>query len=119
MLTEGVALPSVYGASSPKMNSADLRTKGYELTLAWKDMFTLAGKPFSYNVSVVFSDYITEITEYDNPEKTFAKSYYEDGRVNYICKADFSKNSELEKIVQLLIQQAHVKASLEDRKKNL
>ena len=77
MLTEGVALPSVYGASSPKMNSADLRTKGYELTLAWKDMFTLAGKPFSYNVSVVFSDYITEITEYDNPEKTFAKSYYE------------------------------------------
>ena len=76
MLTEGVALPSVYGASSPKMNSADLRTKGYELSLAWKDMFTLAGKPFSYNVSVNFSDYITVITKYDNPEKTFAKSYY-------------------------------------------
>ena len=77
MLTEGVALPSVYGASSPKMNSADLRTKGYELTLAWKDMFTLAGKPFSYNVSVNFSDYITVITKYDNPTGSFAKSYYE------------------------------------------
>ena len=76
MLTAGVALPSVYGASSPKMNSADLRTKGYELSLSWKDMFMLAGKPFEYEASVVFSDYISHITKYDNPEKSFAKSYY-------------------------------------------
>lgn len=35
MLTAGVALPAVYGASSPKMNAADLRTKGYEFQLSW------------------------------------------------------------------------------------
>ncbi len=77
MLTAGIALPSVYGASAPKMNSADLRTKGYELTVSWKDMFVLLGKPFSYNASVIFSDYISEITKFDNPEKSFAKNYYE------------------------------------------
>ena len=77
MLTAGIALPAVYGASSPKMNTADLRTQGYELTLSWKDMFMLLGKPFSYNASVVFSDYISEITRFDNPEKSFAKNYYE------------------------------------------
>lgn len=77
MLTEGVALPAVYGASAPKMNSADLRTSGYELSLVWKDMFTLAGKPFQYHVGVNFSDYKTVITKYDNPNRTFAKSYYE------------------------------------------
>ena len=77
MLTAGIALPSVYGASSPKMNTADLRTQGYELTLSWKDMFMLFGKPFSYNASVVFSDYVSKITKFDNPERSFAKNYYE------------------------------------------
>ena len=76
MLTEGVALPSVYGAASPKMNSADLRTQGYELSLGWKDTFTLLGKPMSYSATVIFSDYTSRITKYDNPDKTFAKDHY-------------------------------------------
>lgn len=76
MLTAGVALPAVYGASSPKMNAADLRTKGYEFQLSWRDGFNLFGKPFNYSVTASFSDYITEITKFDNPERTFAKSYY-------------------------------------------
>ena len=42
MLTDGVALPGVYGADPPKMNAADLRTKGYELTVNWRDQFQLA-----------------------------------------------------------------------------
>jgi len=77
MLTAGVALPATYGASSPKMNSADLRTKGYEIQLSWRDSFNLAGSPFNYSVTGTFSDYITKITKYDNPERSFAKSYYE------------------------------------------
>jgi hypothetical protein len=40
-------------------------------------MFMLLGKPFSYNASVIFSDYISEITRFDNPERSFAKNYYE------------------------------------------
>lgn len=76
MLTEGIALPGVYGADSPKMNAADMRTKGYELSLSWRDQFMLAGKPFSYSASVVFSDYITKITRFDNPESVLS-NYYE------------------------------------------
>ena len=84
MLTAGIALPSTYGTSSPKMNSADLRSKGYELMVNWSDSFTLAGKPFNYNVSLSFNDYVTHITRYDNPERSFAKSYYVGQRVGEI-----------------------------------
>lgn len=75
MLTKGKALPGVYGTSSPKMNAADMRTKGYELALSWKDQFMLGGKPFAYNASVVFSDYVTKITKYDNPNKLLSDYY--------------------------------------------
>ena len=84
MLTTGDALPATYGASSPKTNNADLRTQGYELSLSWKYMFMLAGKPFDYNVSVHFNDYITTITKFNNPDKSFAKSYYEGMRYGEI-----------------------------------
>lgn len=77
MLTTGDTLPATYGATSPKTNNADLRTKGYELSLSWKDSFTLAGKPFEYNASVHFNDYITHITRFNNVDKLFSKSYYE------------------------------------------
>lgn len=76
MLTSGLALPAVYGASSPKMNNADLRTTGYELSLSWRDRVSLAGHPFDYSASLVFSDYTSVITRYDNPEKSLAKGYY-------------------------------------------
>ena len=77
MLTEGIELPGVYGAAVPEMNSADLRTKGYELTLSWNDRLTLAGKPFEYSVGFNLSDYKSVVTKYDNKDKTFAKPYYE------------------------------------------
>ena len=76
MLTAGVALPASYGASSPKMNSADLRTKGYEIQLSWRDSFNMAGQPFNYSVTGTFSDYVTDVTKYDNPERSFAKDHY-------------------------------------------
>ena len=84
MLTEGIALPGVYGADSPDMNAADLRTKGYETTLSWRDQFQLLGKPFQYNISLNISDYESVITKYDNPNRSFAKSYYEGMRLGEI-----------------------------------
>ena len=77
MLTAGESLPAVYGASAPKENVADLRTRGYEFTIGWRDSFKLGGKPFNYGASVVFSDYISHITRFNNPNKLFAKDYYE------------------------------------------
>lgn len=84
MLTDGVALPSVYGADPPQMNTADLRTKGYEASISWNDNFQLFGHPFSYSVGFNISDYRSEITRYDNPSKTFAKDYYEGMRIGEI-----------------------------------
>ena len=77
MLTAGEPLPAVFGASVPKENTADLRTKGYELTLSWRDSFKLGGKPFNYGASAVFSDYVSHITRFNNPDKLFAKTYWE------------------------------------------
>lgn len=76
MLVQGNALPSVYGASAPKENSADLRTKGYEISLGWRDSFQLFGKPFGYNVSATLSDYRSHITKYaNNPDKRLTDYY--------------------------------------------
>ena len=77
MLTDGIELPAVYGASVPDMNTADLRTKGYEIAVNWNDRFELGGSPFEYGVGFNLSDYKSVITRYDNEDKTFAKSYYE------------------------------------------
>ena len=78
MLTAGEPLPAVYGYSeAPKENVADLRTMGYEFTIGWRDSFTAAGSPFDYGVNVVFSDYVSHITRFNNPEKFFAKTYWE------------------------------------------
>ena len=77
MLTAGEPLPAVYGASVPQENTADLRTKGYEFTLGWRDSKMLFGKPFDYGASIVFSDYVSHITRFNNPDKLFAKTYWE------------------------------------------
>lgn len=77
MLTDGIELPGVYGASVPKMNTASLRTKGYELSASWRDQVMVGGRPFQYSIGANLSDYSSVITKYDNKNKTFAKSYYE------------------------------------------
>ena len=76
MLTDGYELPAVYGADAPKQNTADLRTKGLEFSLGWKDQFMLGGHPFGYGIKGMISVYDSEITKYENQDKTFAKSYY-------------------------------------------
>ncbi len=77
MLTDGIELPSVYGAKEPQMNTADLRTKGYELSLTWSDNLSLFGKTLNYSISANISDYRSVITRFDNRDKIFAKKYYE------------------------------------------
>lgn len=84
MLTDGIELPAVYGATVPKMNTADLRTKGYELSATWRDQLVLANKPLEYSVGINVSDYKSHITQYDNADKTFAKSYYKGMRIGEI-----------------------------------
>lgn len=75
MFTVGPTLPEIFGTVVPKGNYADLVTRGWELSVAWKDRFTMQQKPFNYNVRVVLSDNQAEITKYNN-EKLRLTDYY-------------------------------------------
>ena len=76
MLTDGMDLPSVYGAGVPQMNAADLRTKGYELSLSWRDSFKVGGKDFEYFVKPTISEFRSTITKFANETKLLS-NYYE------------------------------------------
>ena len=84
MLTAGIELPAVFGASVPDMNTANLRTKGYEATLSWRDQFKLGKRPIEYSLGFNISNYKSYIIKYDNKDKTFAKSYYKGMRIGEI-----------------------------------
>ncbi|MBR5703008.1 MAG: TonB-dependent receptor [Bacteroidales bacterium] len=84
MLVSGDALPAVYGASAPKQNSANLQTKGFELSLSWKDQFRLAGKPFGYGIAANVSNYASYITKYDNNPNKLLSDYYVGRRLGEI-----------------------------------
>ncbi|ADB40957.1 TonB-dependent receptor [Spirosoma linguale] len=75
MLVPGQVLPSVYGATVPTQNAGDLQTKGFELSIGWRDQVKVAGKPFVYNASFVLSDSKSTITKYDNPNKILSSRY--------------------------------------------
>lgn len=75
MLTSGSQLPSVYGATVPKSNCADLRTKGYEVGVNWNDSFSLLGSAFTYGLGAGLGDQVATITKFDNPEMLLGKHY--------------------------------------------
>lgn len=75
MLRPSITLPDVYGATSPPENCADLRTKGYEIYIGWKDNFKLGGESFRYGISATLGDYLSKITKYRNPDKMLTDPY--------------------------------------------
>ncbi|MBK5722435.1 TonB-dependent receptor [Dysgonomonas sp. Marseille-P4677] len=75
MLIPGATLPAVYGASSPKQNAGDLRTKGYEFSIRWSDQLNLGGKPINYEVFASLGDAKSKITKFDNPTKLLTNNY--------------------------------------------
>ena len=65
-------LPVILGTAVPKTNNTDLRTRGFDLELTWKDVIG----DFSYSVRGILSDSRSFITKYSNPSKSIDK-YYE------------------------------------------
>lgn len=82
MLAPGMQLPAVLGASAPKQNVADLRTKGWELTVSWRDKIGNLG----YNVGFNIYDSRTKITKFDNPNKLLGdpESTNDSDHTNYV-----------------------------------
>ena len=66
MYSSGPELPAVLGAEAPKGNYGQLTTKGWELTLSWRDGFNIAGKPFSYSIKGSLWDNRTWVTEFNS-----------------------------------------------------
>lgn len=64
--------PAMIGAAYPKVNGADLKTEGWELSMTWRDNI---GKDFSYDVTLALADSQAEITKYDNPNGDINKYY--------------------------------------------
>ncbi|MBB2150848.1 SusC/RagA family TonB-linked outer membrane protein [Pedobacter sp. LMG 31462] len=67
MLTRGKTLPGPFGVLEPKVNAADLKTKGWELRIGWKDGFMVNNSQLYYNVGFNMGDSRSFITKFDNP----------------------------------------------------
>ena len=73
MLGPAEALPAVLGGEVAQQNNAELSTKGYEISLSWKDV---AGKDFSYFVRFTLGDSKAKVLKYKN-DLGYLDSWYE------------------------------------------
>ena len=67
-----VSYPAILGTAAPKQNGADLRTKGWEAAITWRDKFQ---KNWSYDITLALSDNQAKITKYNNPTGNY-NDYY-------------------------------------------
>ena len=66
LYTVGPNLPQVLGSAAPYGNYASLKTKGWGVSLGWRDSFKLGGKPFNYSLRAMLWDSRSWITDYYN-----------------------------------------------------
>lgn len=55
-------------------NNADMRTRGFEVSLGWTDSFRMANKPFNYSVRLSLWDSKSIITKYTSKSNTCPRS---------------------------------------------
>ncbi|RZM28631.1 MAG: TonB-dependent receptor [Pedobacter sp.] len=72
MLTAGQELPAVLGTGVPRQNSADLRTKGWELSVTYKDKFDIGSKPVNFSTKLFLADSKSKITKFKNDQGLFS-----------------------------------------------
>lgn len=75
MYTVGKTLPAVFGKTSPKGNYADMVTKGWELSLSWRDSFKVGSSDFNYGIKGMLWDARSWITRYNNATRSL-NDYY-------------------------------------------
>lgn len=107
MYTVGVTLPDVFGATSPKGNYADMTTRGWEISLSYKDRFSLANKPFNYEIKATLHDYVSKIDKYNNSTKSLS-DYYEGQTIGemwgYKTDGLFQSDAETEGYVNTIVK---------------
>ncbi|MGO1243550.1 MAG: SusC/RagA family TonB-linked outer membrane protein [Sphingobacterium sp.] len=99
MYTLGQTLPDVFGAEPPKGNYADMTTRGFELSVAYKDNFDVAGKPLNWGVRATLADYRSTIDKYNNAIGNL-DDYYDGQRVGeiwgYVTQGLFQNQEEID-----------------------
>ncbi|WP_276484327.1 SusC/RagA family TonB-linked outer membrane protein [Paraflavitalea pollutisoli] len=111
MLTPGPTLPAVFGASSPALNTGDLLTKGFELSLTWQQSNRVAGKDLNWSFGGVLSDYTAEIKSFNNPTNRLSDHYTgkKMGEIwGYITDGYFQTDAEAAKWPQDKVSQSLV-----------
>lgn len=79
MLTKSATLPAVLAVSEPNENAANLKTVGWDLTLEWRER----SQEVKWGIKLLLSDYISEITKFDNPAGLIS-DYYVGQRIGNI-----------------------------------
>ena len=64
--------PAIMGVSAPNENNAAIETKGFEITLGWKDRI----QEFSYGANFVLSDYKGKIIKYEGNSTRLISTWY-------------------------------------------
>lgn len=67
-----VTYPELLGTTAPMSNAADLRTKGWELSLTWNDKI---GQDWRYGINLALADNVAEVTKYENPTGSLSEHY--------------------------------------------
>ena len=111
MLTAGQVLPATLGATAPKQNSADLETKGFELSMGYSDSFMVGGSPLQFQVSAGLSNSETTITRFDNPEKLL-NSFYEGMVIGDLWGYEIDGLFQTEEEIASHVDQSYVSAGI-------
>lgn len=71
MLADGSELPATVGAAAPLQNIADMRTRGYEFSIKWRDYLG----DFSYSIGFNLYDHLSKITKFNNLSGSLSQWY--------------------------------------------
>lgn len=74
-------LPNTLGISAPRTNNCDLTTKGWELSINWKDRLN---NGLNYSVGLSLSDQVTYIDSYPDNRTGSIDNYYSGKKANLI-----------------------------------
>ena len=80
MVGPGYVLPGVFGATVPNTNNLSMTSKGWELSISWRDRI----EDFSYGVTFNLYDHTTTIDEYPTNDTYNLGTYYSGGKLGDI-----------------------------------
>ncbi len=81
MLGPSVDLADMFGAVAPETNNAEMRNRGWELTLQWRGKI---GKDIDYSIGGSIADATAEITAYDGGTTSPDQNWYNGKKVGEI-----------------------------------